>query len=335
MQDNPNGLLVFRDELSSLFKKWEINQNGERGFYLQAWSGDGRHKVERKTVQSAIINGMCLSIFGAIQPDVLMKYVQQAVSGGEHADGMIQRYQLAVFPDPFTYKFVDKPTDIAAREKTYDLFKKLQALSFPNNIYPTEQESISQANTVFSAAVSGASRNNQIDGKHYVSFDAEAQAFFEDWLTKHQHKLASGVYHPAMTAHLQKYRKLMTSLCLIFHCIEAVDQNNPIGAVSFATAQRAAAWCQFLERHAQRIYAYSNQDLGTKILLRHIIKGDLPQEFTLRDIQRRCWSGLTDRNKISFALDRLAEDGILHESLYIPPDGGRSTTKYKVVIRTQ
>jgi len=109
MQDNPNGLLLFRDELSSLFKKWETNVNGERGFYLQSWNGDGRYAVDRKTTQSAIIDGMCLSIFGAIQPDVLMKYVSQATSGGELADGMLQRFQLRCFSRSDPIQYVDKP----------------------------------------------------------------------------------------------------------------------------------------------------------------------------------------------------------------------------------
>jgi len=95
----PNGLLLSETSYP-VYLEMETNVNGERGFYLQSWNGDGRYAVDRKTTQSAIIDGMCLSIFGAIQPDVLMKYVSQATSGGELADGMLQRFQLAVFPDP-------------------------------------------------------------------------------------------------------------------------------------------------------------------------------------------------------------------------------------------
>ena len=319
MQDNPNGLLLFRDELSSLFKKWETNVNGERGFYLESWGGDGRYAVDRKTTQSAIIDGMCLSIFGAIQPDVLMKYVSQATSGGELADGMLQRFQLAVFPDPTPYKYFDKPTDYEGREKAFSVFQKLQDIGAISGQYGNGNDN-------------SQSQNNMIDGKRYVGFDDESQVRFENWLTNHQNKLNSMTQHPAMIAHLQKFRKLMPSLCLIFHCIEAVDQNKPIGSIGTASVMRAEAWCQFLERHAQRIYAYNKQGRPARMLLRHIKAGQLPQEFTQRDLKRKNWSGLTKKEEIEEALDDLVEDGVLQDTVFFSDSSSRSRQVYKMMI---
>jgi Protein of unknown function (DUF3987) len=46
----------------------------------------------------------------------------------------------------------------------------------------------------------------------------------------------------------------MPALALILHVIDGVDAGVG-GAVSGVTAERAAAWCQYLEAHARRLYA--------------------------------------------------------------------------------
>jgi len=57
------------------------------------------------------------------------------------------------------------------------------------------------------------------------------------------------------------------------------------------------------------------QGRPTRMLLRHIKAGDLPQEFTERDLKRKNWSGLTKKEEIEEALGDLVEDGVLQDEL--------------------
>jgi hypothetical protein len=48
LQQNPNGLLVFRDEIVSLLDNLDREECvGERGFYLTGWNGDSRYTFDR------------------------------------------------------------------------------------------------------------------------------------------------------------------------------------------------------------------------------------------------------------------------------------------------
>jgi putative DNA primase/helicase len=84
----------------------------------------------------------------------------------------------------------------------------------------------------------------------FLHFDAEAQGFFDEWLADLERGIRAEDEHPVIAAHYGKYRSLMPSLALIFHCCDA----GPRGRVSLEAARRAAAWCHFLGAHAQRIY---------------------------------------------------------------------------------
>ena len=69
-QQNPNGLLVYRDELVSLLDSLDDDRNiGARGFYLTAWNGDSDYTVDRiGRGFNHRINGICLSLLGSAQP---------------------------------------------------------------------------------------------------------------------------------------------------------------------------------------------------------------------------------------------------------------------------
>src|SRR5262249_25469479 len=52
---------------------------------------------------------------------------------------------------------------------------------------------------------------------------------------------------------LGKYRSLMPTLALIFHLVDIADGSGS-GPVSMQAAGMAAAWCDYLEAHARRVY---------------------------------------------------------------------------------
>jgi Protein of unknown function (DUF3987)/DnaB-like helicase N terminal domain len=101
LNQNPNGLLVFRDELTGFLAAMDRQgHEGNRAFYLEAWAGDGAEftydRISRGTLH---IKSPCVSLLGSIQPGPLAAYLREAF-GGEKDDGFVQRFQLAVYPDP-------------------------------------------------------------------------------------------------------------------------------------------------------------------------------------------------------------------------------------------
>ena len=79
---------------------WEREgREGERAFFLEAWNGNQAFDTDRIGRGHIRIPNVCVSIFGGIQPDKLTAYLEQATHGLAN-DGMLQRFQLLVYPDP-------------------------------------------------------------------------------------------------------------------------------------------------------------------------------------------------------------------------------------------
>ncbi len=103
LSDNANGVLCFRDELSGFLRSLEKEGHEcDRAFYLEAWKGTGRFTYDRIGRGTVDIEAAIVSILGSIQPGPLRAYLRAAVADTEGADGLIQRFQLAVYPDVTT-----------------------------------------------------------------------------------------------------------------------------------------------------------------------------------------------------------------------------------------
>ena len=107
---NPNGLLVFRDELTGWLRQLDKDgQEGARSFTSKAWGGKGSYVFDRIGRSTLHIDSACVSILGGIQPGPLIDYVSAANGQGRGADGLLQRFQLIVWPDdPGTWRNVDR-----------------------------------------------------------------------------------------------------------------------------------------------------------------------------------------------------------------------------------
>src|SRR5215212_3121423 len=129
--ENPRGILVHRDELSGWLRNLDKQgREGDRSFYLEAWNGTGSFDVDRISRGSLHVPALCLSILGSIQPGPLSTYVYQATKGEKGDDGLLQRFQLLVWPDPHpTWRNVDRWPDIEAKNRAYEVFRRLDALN--------------------------------------------------------------------------------------------------------------------------------------------------------------------------------------------------------------
>ena len=109
---------------------------------------------------------------------------------------------------------------------------------------------------------------------------------------------------PALESHLAKYRKLVPALALINHLAD-----GGAGSISETAIIRALAFAKYLETHARRAYgAGSEAETATaKAILAKVRKGELSDGFSARDIYRRAWSNLSDREQVQAGLELLAD----------------------------
>ena len=313
LRQNPNGMLVYRDELVSLLKGLDKEDQAEgRGFYLTGWNGDSPYTLDRIGRGLYLhIPALCISLLGGTQPGRLAEYTGQAIRGGAADDGLIQRFGLMVWPDPVaTWRNVDRPPDHTAERVAYAVFDRLDRLD-PASI--------------------GAQQDRNLDGHPiglpYLRFSAEALSHFQEWHEALEVRLRSGELHPALESHFSKYRKLVPALALLIHLAD--DGRGEIGEDA---TLKALAWAEYLETHAHRVYGAVTQVevAAAKAILRRIERGDLQAPFTTRDVWRPGWAGLSDRALVGRALELLADYG--HLTVEVDREtGGRPATRYRPV----
>jgi putative DNA primase/helicase len=296
---SPRGVLLHRDELVGWLASLDrIGHECDRALYLEAWNGDGSFVFDRIARGTVQIDAACVSIIGGIQPGPLARYLRAALDGGAGADGLMQRFQLLVYPDPpRAWRNVDRWPDTAARDRALEVFRRLADFG-PGDIDADATDSIP-----------------------FLRFSNDAQEFFDAWRAELETRLRAGVEHEALEAHLAKYRSLMPSLALIF---ALVDEGH--GPVNLHAAQRAAAWTELLETHARRLYATVVQaDVGAaRALLAKLRAGKLVSPFSPRDVYRHEWSGLADAQTVDAALALLEQYGwVRMETVRAGAAGGR------------
>ncbi len=307
---NPNGLLLFRDELNGFLQTMDRQgHENDRAFYCEAWNGNGSYTYDRIGRGTLHIEAACVSVLGSIQPGPLQGYLLEVFGGGGD-DGLIQRFQMAVYPDTAReWRNVDRWPDSEAKMRAFDLFLRLDGLD-PMEI---------------------AAHEPSPEELPFLRFTPEAQEVFDMWRATLEGKLRSEDEHPVLVSHLAKYRSLMPSLALTFHLVDCVDTGTG-GPVSFDAAVRAAAWCDYLEAHAHRIYqtVTAGRRFIAGLLAAKLRAGKVGSPFRARDVYRNEWAGLTDPETVTPALELLEDLHWLRREDVRPPAGGRPTVRYHV-----
>ncbi|MCS6811928.1 MAG: DUF3987 domain-containing protein [Tepidimonas sp.] len=299
---NPWGLLAYRDELHGLIASMDRpGQEGARGFYLSAYDGDKGYAVDRIGRGETYIPRVCLAMLGSIQPGVLQGYVREATRGGAGSDGLLQRFSMAVWPDVSPhYRLIDRWPDNAARQAAREVFERLDALQ-PSG-----------------------------DGPHALGFSPEAQGTYAEWAVPFEAELRRAELHPALVAHLAKYRKLVPALALLFALIDRPDA----GRIERNDLLRALAWSDYLRSHAERIYAAAviPETASARLLLERIRAGRIDgPDFTPRQVAVKHWAGLATPEDVRKAADLLVEYGWLRRETSSPgAGGGRPSDRYLI-----
>ncbi len=289
MSENPAGILVIRDELTGWWSQLDrAGREGERAFCLQAWNGDTGHTIDRIGRGTIHVEACCMSMLGGIQPGRLRSYLVDALEDGPSNDGLIQRFQLLVWPDTAPdWNYVDRAPDAASEQQAARVFRKLVELDAEN---PAR-----------------------------FRFAADAQELFIEWLAELEAKIRGDELHPALVSHLSKYRSLMPALALLFHL---ADRRRAVGdawiaSFSSGTRERAAAWCEYLESHARRVYSCivtpqlrAARELADKIKRRKVGADGF---FSCRDVYLKGWSGLDSPEAVKQAAEVLQDAGWVRE----------------------
>jgi hypothetical protein len=130
MSQNPAGILLVRDELTGWLSRLDLEENGpERSFALQAWNGDSDYTIDRIGRGTIHVPACCMSILGGIQPGRLRSYLAETLRDGPGNDGLMQRFQLSVWPDmPSNWEYVDRAPDPVAEQRVRHVFRELTRL---------------------------------------------------------------------------------------------------------------------------------------------------------------------------------------------------------------
>ena len=231
LRDNPAGLLMVRDELTGWLSQLDKQgREGERGFFLQSWNGDGAYQIDRIGRGSIYVPHVCISLIGNIQPSRLRAYLADALAGGPTDDGLFQRFQILVWPDLRKgWKLVDRAPNSNALKMASHVFSMLANLS--------------------------------ADAQVLLRFDGDAQQLFYAWWADLEVKIRESDLPPAVVSHISKYRKLMPSLAGLFELADRVAAGSDLGfeavpVVSSEHVVQAAGFCSYLESHVRRAYDY-------------------------------------------------------------------------------
>jgi hypothetical protein len=287
LEENPDGLFVFRDELYGFLIGLEKQgRESDRPFYLEAWNGNSPFIVDRIGRGSKHIEALCLSLLGGIQPERLGDYFSKVMDSDSADDGLFSRFQMTVFPlFPKKWKLVDRYPDSLAKSKATEIFKKIREMDFRGLLTGSQD----------------------IPATHFTE---EAQLLFNNWMSQMENRIRSGeIESPAWIAHLAKYRSLMPSLALSFQVIDFASGNTNSLEVSLEAAQSAASFCEFLEAHGKKVYSGMLHPgvQAAHALAKRIKDGQITDGMTVREIYRKHWTQLNSLQKVECGLMVLGE----------------------------
>ncbi|MBS1164723.1 MAG: hypothetical protein H6R00_748 [Proteobacteria bacterium] len=296
LNENPRGLLLMRDELPGFLARMESEEYAsERAFYLEAFNGSGRFTYDRIGRGTVHIANCTLSLIGGVQPSRIAPIVRGAITGTSN-DGLVQRLQLAVWPDlRSSWRWVDRHPSKEARDAFEKVFRDLH--EFPLG---------------------------RPDQPLVLRFSPDGQDLFRAWMEEIQSEARAGNLSPVLEAHLLKMPKTVASLALLFELIDG--GKFEIGRTA---TLRALAWADYLRSHARRLYASGGTMVedGARLIVER--RGQLPDEFSARDVYRKHWAGLSDGETVADAIELLIKTNHCRETKRAETQMGRPAIAYQ------
>ncbi|MET3560895.1 hypothetical protein ABID39_001611, partial [Bartonella japonica] len=281
LKENPRGLLMVCDELTGFLANLERKEyQTDRAFYLKAFNGNQSHNYDRIGRGTIHIPNATLSIVGGIQPSRIIPLIQ-AIHRGINDDGLLQRFQMLIFPDARQERlWVDRPPKQEAWENYQKIFRLLYDKPLGSPKHPI-----------------------------IIRFAPKAQEKFRVWWEEFQKKINEGHFSTSLQAHLLKMNKTIPTLALIFELVEGGRFE-----VTLPSLHMALRWEKYLLSHIKRLYAAADNfaTKGANLLIERCEY--LPDGFTARDVSKRHWKLLKDNETIQQTLELLCRCNYLRKS---------------------
>lgn len=318
MKNNPEGLLYYRDELSSWVA--ELDKEGreaQRGLFLAAMNGNDAYSVDRigRDGGHAI---MCASVFGGFQPELLKSFLNKSVNVD---DGTIPRFTMLVWPDEVDMPLVDRPENTIAKSYYQNAVRAFATM---------KAESVQ------------------------LHFSPEAQITFDSWLIKIRAMIARAE-NTGVRSHLAKYNGALPKLAALLQLIDSVNVIGPaaIMSVNMETGKtemgnqkpslsgnhvidaehlnKAVRLLMYLGKHMERVYGCVQEPTqkAETLLAQRLKERQLRDGFSVRDIVRKHWLHLSNADFIESALQSLEDKGWIRP-LPVTGNVGRPTARWEI-----
>lgn len=281
LKQNPEGLILELDELATLEAMFDKNPSF-REFMLKAWSGKSSHQVDRIGRGETLIDALCITVIGGIQPSRIAAGAKAASNQG--GDGLLQRFQIVAYYDGHSepWQYVDQAPNLEAREGFFSLFNQITAMTAAD--FPAGPGVL----------------------PHGLHFDLEAQEVWQAWQTRIMGEVRAGGDAEALESFKAKAGKAVAALALISELCEEPGAKS----ISTASLTSAIALYDISESHFRRLLSAAEQrSLQTARLIAAKLKeGKLDHTgFTAREIKQKGWKGLTDGAAVEEGLAVLVE----------------------------
>jgi hypothetical protein len=271
-KENPRGLLLVRDELHGWYMSLQKQgREGDRSLWLEAHDGDKPYTQNRIKRGATVVPIVTWSVLGGIQPAKLLTMQEEAINGTE-ADGLLQRFQILIWPNALPeYKRDDRKPLLDVENRVRNVYRKL---------YDLKPKVWSDAEA----------------GYHEMRFAPDAQERFFVWLDELEREVRDPSTHtkPAWASYLGKTRSLMPTLALILHLVDTVTEQTKQPDITLDATERAARIVAYLKGHAEKLYApeLDKPAFTARMIAAKIADGSIPDGCTIRDIYRPGWQGL-------------------------------------------
>ena len=274
--DNPNGLMIWRDEISGLFESFKKKgQESLRQFLLEGWNGDGTYQYDILSRNTKPLSGICITLLGGIQPSVINKMLSE-MKQDQNDDGFIQRFQLTVYPNQDRpAKFVDSGID-------KDLEKVVEELMF--EIYKMDGVRFG-IKTPYSDTC-------------YTKLSPDAYARFAAYMDSNE-KEVDHAENGGYKNHLSKFGKLFSGLILIFHVIDCIETKRASTKVQLFIVEMAILWCELFKAHAKKLYdiEYNFEALSGFALAKKIVDQKIQDGASIRTVYKNGWTNLKSQTE--------------------------------------
>ena len=308
IQENPFGILLFKDELAGWLRSFDCYRSSGGGKDLPAWlsiHGGRMFRINRKTGPKIIrSNNPAVSICGGIQPMVLQRIVNDNEDFFE--SGLTARILFAMPPDRPTYWTEATTSD--------------EALSGYENIFRTFYRWRSMSDSP--------SPENPL----IVRLSPEAKDLFVRFYNSNADERIE--LQGDMKAAWAKFAGYAARLALVFHLVERIDDDKPMDILPGDAMQRAIRLVLWFKREAARILQLLRNtkceiDFESKEILDTVEQNG--GTITLRDLQHRRnkYRSKEGSKNVIAMLDALVRQGKL-VSTSVPSANGKEVVSYSL-----